>query len=135
MGLQIGNRALKISVRVGDLRSQNPQHELDVGMEHMQADIVCIQETHNARTQDKCFVNYRYISSVAQKINGAKNENGIWGVAIMIKNRWGRNIEKVARHSYRRIQISLNDGQKTKTLKILNTYAPNMGYSKELGEG
>ena len=49
----------------------------------------------------------------------------------MIKENWYRNIEKITRHSHRAMQISLNTGQKNKTLQILNTYAPHMVYNQE----
>ena len=97
----------------------------------MKADIVCIQETHNVITEDKWIGNFRYISNAAKSINNNKNEKGIGGIAIMIKEDWYQNIEKITRHSNRSIQIALNTGDKNKKLQILNTYAPHMGYGKE----
>lgn len=67
-GVKYGNRALKvISIDIDDIRCQNAQREIVVRMGHMKADVVCIQETRNTRTEDKCIDNYRYISAGSQK--------------------------------------------------------------------
>ena len=63
-----------------DVRNRNAQHELWVRMEHMKADIVCIQETPSAETEDKEIGDYRYISIGGRKItmNKMKKEPAEW---------------------------------------------------------
>ena len=77
-----------------DMRSRNAQHELGVRMEHMNADIICIQETHDTKTEDRKIGNYRYISMGEIKSNNEQNEKGIGVAAIMIKEEWYKEIAK-----------------------------------------
>jgi len=116
---------------MGDMGNRNAQHELGVRMEHMKADIVCIQETHNTETEENDIGDYRYISIGARKNNNEKNEKGTGGVAIMVKKEWSRNITKITRRSHRRIQMTMTTGSPGKELQVLNTYSPHMGYRKE----
>ena len=100
-----------------DVRNRNAQHELWVRMEHMKADIVCIQETHNAETEGGEIENYRYISIGSRSNNNGQNEKGTSGVAIMVKKVWSRNITKITRHSHRRIQITMTTASPDKEYK------------------
>ena len=100
-------------------------------MERMEIDISRIQETHNTSTDGKIIRAYVYISAGAQKIAGMLHEKEYGGVAITILREWGANIQKITRRSHRNIQISLQTGFKSKTLQILNTYAPHMSYNQE----
>ena len=68
-------------------------YELDIRMNHANADIICIQETHNTKTEDHQTEHYRYISNAARKITHKENEKGIGGVSILIK-RIGRRHRK-----------------------------------------
>ena len=71
---------------MGDVRNNEALREVEIRMRHMIADIVCIQETHNTRTEDKPAGNYRYMPTAAPKTktNGSENEKGIIGAAILI---------------------------------------------------
>ena len=117
IGINYGERLLKIiAPNMDDINMRNNEtlREFDRRMQHMNADIVCTQETHNARTKDKLTKNYRYMSTAALKTNGGKNEKGIGGCAILIKKEWIGNITKIARYAHRCVKISLQTGIQTK---------------------
>ena len=54
-------------------------------MGHINADIVCVQETQNTNTEAKLTTNYRYISNDAMGRNENKNGKGTGGIATLIK--------------------------------------------------
>ena len=89
-----------------------------------------MRETRNAKTEDKLTRNYRYMSNDALPNNRHENEKGTGGVAIRTKQEWDYNIQKIARYSHRCMKVATETGISDKTLHILNTYAPQMGYSR-----
>jgi len=135
LGIRYGDRTLKItSANMDDARNNETVNELDIRMEHANVDILCIQETHDAQSDDRLTRNYRYIFNAAQtsRKNESRNinEKGIGGVAILIKQEWSNNIQSIDRYSNRCIKITIETGIGNKKRHILNTYAPHMGYSR-----
>ena len=134
LGIKYGDRCIKIaSANMDDIRNNETLNELDIRMEHAKVEILCIQETHNTQNEDKKTKNYRYISSAAltgQTNENKNNEKGIGGVAILIKQDWNNNIQKIERYSHRCMKITMETGINNKKLHILNTYAPHMGYNR-----
>ena len=99
-----------ISANIDDMRNDTIINELDIRMSQIKADIICIQETHNTKTEDHKTENYRYISTAAEKVTGKENEKGNGGISIMIKNEWAENIEKITRYTTRCMKITLTTG-------------------------
>ena len=120
-----------VSANVDDLRNQSTIRELDIRAANSKIGLVCIQETHEAIPTDQETENYRYISAAAQPINGKANEKGIGWAAVMVKKEWGNTITEIARYSHRCIKIKIQTNMKSKTLHLINTYAPHMRYGRQ----
>ena len=133
LGIRYGDRQLKVvSANIDDIRRQIILKEIDFMMARSKVDIVCIQETHATTSTDQKTQNYRYISSATQPITGKVNEKGIGGgVAIVVKKEWSCNIVDITRYSRRCIKIKLRTNMDTKTLHLINTYAPHMFYRRK----
>ena len=132
LGIQYGTRTLKIlSANVGDLRNTQTLYETAIRMGKMKADVVCIQETHNANAWGKLLNWYRFISTSAITDTTKLNGKCIGGAEEMIKNEWINNIEQMDRYSHRSMGIITPTGINEKKLRILNNYATRMWYAKE----
>ena len=77
-------------------------------------DIVCIQETHNNKDNEIELGNYKVYFPKAEGKGKNENENGIGGVAIMIRGDLINSIISVERISNRSMTIIMNTGSKNK---------------------
>ena len=67
LGTQYGDRTqMIIAANVDGVRNRTSLHELDIRMDHMDVDIVCIQEAHQTQSLDMHTQGYRYISYAAK---------------------------------------------------------------------
>ena len=114
-------------MNMDDFRNYDTIKETDIRMNIKKADFVCIQETHNTKDMEIYSENYKIYLSKATNENN--NDKGIGGVAIMVRKNLVNTITNIKRISNRNISIQIKISKNT-NLKIINTYAPHMGYNK-----
>ena len=82
-----------VSANIDDVGNNETLHELDIRMNHMNVDIICIQETHNTKQKTAKQNTIDPYRRQLKKINGGENEKVTGGIAILIK-RLGRKYRK-----------------------------------------
>ena len=81
MGIQYGNRTPQvISARNDDVGIQNAHHELDVKLGRAKADIVCIQDTHNAKTEENVPETNDISQLVRRQLMELRTKKGAMGI-------------------------------------------------------
>ena len=115
-----------------DVGSEERTKEILLRLETRKVDISCVEETHN--TDRKYFPSkYCIRFTPSYKTNGkiGKRPAGIGGFAIIIRKQPSRSIEEICKTPNRITYATLQTNIKCSNIQIINTYAPNMGYSME----
>jgi len=83
------------------------------------------RNAHNTNDSETETDNYKIY--FAKTINENDNNKGIWGFSITIRKNLTNEITNIRRTSGRNMSIIIETSKKT-NIRILNTYAPHMGY-------
>ena len=150
IGMGHGERCIQVaSMNVDDLRTKERYADLVKRIKIQKIDVACIQETHNTEMTIYEEDGYKIIFSPEkeresindnehiQELNNMNkqqgiNEKGTGGVSIVYNKNIENDIKQITRHSNRIMTMEIHTGVKGCNIKIICSYAPHMGYEKQI---